>query len=94
MLLVAIAAAVVADGGALDGRGGDWDLVFRVAVWGVAAGIVGARAYHVLTSWDEVPSTSGGASSRSGRAASASGAASRSAPLAGAIVVHRSGESV
>ena len=35
--------------------GGDWDLVFRVAVWGVAAGIVGARLYHDVTSWSEVP---------------------------------------
>jgi prolipoprotein diacylglyceryl transferase len=33
----------------------DWDLTLRTAVWGVGAGIVGARAYHVLTSWDEVP---------------------------------------
>ena len=36
-------------------RGGDWDLIFRVAVWGVGAGIVGARLYHLATSWDEVP---------------------------------------
>src|SRR5207244_580949 len=35
--------------------GGDWDLVLRAAVWGVAAGIVGARAYHDITSWNEVP---------------------------------------
>jgi prolipoprotein diacylglyceryl transferase len=35
--------------------GGDWDLVFRVAVWGVGAGIVGARLYHDVTSWNEVP---------------------------------------
>ena len=35
--------------------GGDPDLVLRVAVWGVAAGVVGARLYHVLTSWSEVP---------------------------------------
>ena len=33
----------------------DWDLIFRIAVWGVAAGIVGARAYHDITSWNEVP---------------------------------------
>ncbi|MDX6543321.1 MAG: hypothetical protein QOK32_924 [Gaiellaceae bacterium] len=33
----------------------DWDLIFRVAVWGVAAGIVGARLYHDVTSWNEVP---------------------------------------
>jgi prolipoprotein diacylglyceryl transferase len=35
--------------------GGDPDLVLRVAVWSVAAGVIGARAYHVLTSWSEVP---------------------------------------
>jgi prolipoprotein diacylglyceryl transferase len=33
----------------------DWDFIFRLAMWGVAGGIVGARAYHVATSWSEVP---------------------------------------
>jgi len=55
MLLLAIAACVGLTGLRWTRRGGDWDLVLRVAVWGVAAGIVGARAYHVLTNWDEVP---------------------------------------
>src|SRR5918996_2579896 len=55
MLLLAIAACVALTGWRWTRRGGDWDLVFRVAVWGVAFGIVGARAYHVATSWDEVP---------------------------------------
>jgi prolipoprotein diacylglyceryl transferase len=55
MLLLGIAACIWITGIRWTRRGGDWDLVFRVAVWGVAAGIVGARAYHVLTSWDEVP---------------------------------------
>jgi prolipoprotein diacylglyceryl transferase len=55
MLLLAIAACVWLTGVRWVRRGGDWDLIFRVAVWGVAAGIVGARAYHVVTSWDEVP---------------------------------------
>ncbi|CAN5116693.1 prolipoprotein diacylglyceryl transferase [soil metagenome] len=54
-LLVAIAAAVVSTGIRWTRRGGDWDLIFRVAVWGVAFGIVGARLYHVVTSWDELP---------------------------------------
>lgn len=54
-LLVAIAAAVAVTGYRWTRAGGDWDLVFRVAVWGVAAGIAGARAYHVVTSWDQVP---------------------------------------
>ena len=55
MLLLAIAACVALTGYRWVKWGGDWDLVFRVAVWGVAAGIVGARLYHVVTSWDEVP---------------------------------------
>jgi prolipoprotein diacylglyceryl transferase len=54
-LLVAIAAAVAIGGYRWARRGGDWDLIFRVAVWGVAFGIVGARAYHVITSWNELP---------------------------------------
>jgi prolipoprotein diacylglyceryl transferase len=54
-LLVAIAAAVAITGLRWTRRGGDWDLIFRVAVWGVAFGIIGARLYHVVTSWDELP---------------------------------------
>ena len=54
-LLVAIAAAVLITGIRWTRRGGDWDLIFRVAVWGVASGIVGARLYHVITSWNELP---------------------------------------
>jgi prolipoprotein diacylglyceryl transferase len=55
MLLLAIAACIWLTGVRWVRLGGDWDLIFRVAVWGVAAGIVGARAYHVITSWNEVP---------------------------------------
>jgi prolipoprotein diacylglyceryl transferase len=54
-LLVAIVAAVVITGIRWTHRGGDWDLIFRLAVWGVAFGIIGARLYHVVTSWDELP---------------------------------------
>ena len=56
-LLVAIAVCTWVTGKRWVNRGGDWDLIFRCAVWGVAAGIVGARLYHVITSWDEVPDT-------------------------------------
>jgi prolipoprotein diacylglyceryl transferase len=55
MLLLAIAACIWLTGVRWTRRGGEWDLVFRTAVWGVAFGIVGARLYHVITSWDEVP---------------------------------------
>jgi prolipoprotein diacylglyceryl transferase len=54
-LLVAILACVWITGRRWVARGGDWDLIFRCAVWGVAFGIVGARIYHLITSWDEVP---------------------------------------
>jgi prolipoprotein diacylglyceryl transferase len=56
-LLVAIAACIWLTGRRWVRMGGDWDLVLRAAVWGVAAGIVGARAYHDVTSWNEVPHT-------------------------------------
>ncbi len=36
-------------------RGGDPDLVYTVALWGVPAGILGGRIYHDITSWNAVP---------------------------------------
>jgi prolipoprotein diacylglyceryl transferase len=54
-LLLAIVAAIVVTKLRWGRRPGDLDLILRVAVWGVAAGIVGARLYHVVTSWDDVP---------------------------------------
>ena len=54
-LLVAIVAAIALTGWRWTRRGGDWDLVLRAAVWGVAAGIVGARLYHVITNYDQLP---------------------------------------
>ena len=72
--------------------GGEWDLVTRVAVWGVAFGVVGARALprpHLVERGARP--RSGRACSRCGRAASASGAASSSARSPGAVVVRRSG---
>src|SRR5207244_12727254 len=57
MLLLAIAASIVLTGYRWKRLGGDWDLVVRVAVWGVAWGVVGARVYHDITSSNEVPDT-------------------------------------
>ena len=54
-LLLAIIACIGLTGLRWTRAGGEWDLVLRVAVWGVAAGVVGARLYHDLTSWSEVP---------------------------------------
>jgi prolipoprotein diacylglyceryl transferase len=53
MLLLAIAAALWLTGRRWVRFGGDWDLVYRVTIWGVIAGIVGARLYHDLTSWNQ-----------------------------------------
>jgi prolipoprotein diacylglyceryl transferase len=55
MLLLAIVACIWLTWVRWQRWGGDPDLVLRVAVWGVAAGIVGARAYHDITNWNEVP---------------------------------------
>jgi len=53
MLLLAIAAALWLTGRRWVKWGGDWDLIFRMAVWGVIAGIVGARIYHLITNWED-----------------------------------------
>jgi prolipoprotein diacylglyceryl transferase len=55
MLLLGIAACIWLTGRRWVRWGGDWDLVFRMALWGVIAGVVGARAYHDLTSWSQDP---------------------------------------
>jgi prolipoprotein diacylglyceryl transferase len=92
-LLVAILAAVWLTGRRWVGQGGEWDLVTRVAVWGVGFGVVGARLYHDITSWSEVPSPKwqgifevwrGGLGVWGGIALGA---------LAGVIVIRRSGAS-
>jgi len=55
MLLAGIVACIWITGRRWVAQGGDWDLIFRVAVWGVGFGVVGARLYHDVTSWSEVP---------------------------------------
>jgi prolipoprotein diacylglyceryl transferase len=52
----AILAAVLIATRRWDARGGDRDLVYEIALWGVPAGIIGGRLYFVATSWSEVPS--------------------------------------
>jgi prolipoprotein diacylglyceryl transferase len=93
MLLLGIAAATMLTGIRWTRLGGEWDLVLRVAMWGVAGGIVGARLYHLATSWSEVPDEwwgpfaiwEGGLGVWGGIAGGV---------LAGAIPVWRSGESI
>jgi prolipoprotein diacylglyceryl transferase len=91
MLLLGIAACVALTGYRWTrNHPGDWDLVIRTAVWGVAFGVLGARLYHDVTSWDEVPHTwwgwlavwQGGLGIWGGIALGA---------LAGSIVVRRAG---
>src|SRR5438874_8776376 len=55
MLLLGIAACIWLTGRRWVSWGGDWDLVFRVALWGVIFGVVGARGYHDITSWSQDP---------------------------------------
>jgi prolipoprotein diacylglyceryl transferase len=93
MLLLGIVAATWLTGVRWVRRGGNWDLVYRVAMWGVLGGIVGARLYHVITSWSTVDGEwwepfavwQGGLGIWGGIAGGV---------LAGAIVVRRAGESV
>jgi prolipoprotein diacylglyceryl transferase len=98
MLLLGIIAATWLTGRRWTGRWAFWrdprgDLVFRVAMWGVLGGIVGARIYHVITSWSTVDDEwwepfavwEGGLGIWGGIAGGV---------LVGAWVVRRSGESV
>jgi prolipoprotein diacylglyceryl transferase len=98
MLLLGIIAATWLTGRRWTGRWAFWrdprgDLVFRTAMWGVLGGIVGARLYHVITSWNTVDGEwwepfavwEGGLGIWGGIAVGT---------LVGAWVVHRAGESV
>jgi prolipoprotein diacylglyceryl transferase len=94
MLLLGILAAVWLTGLRWTRRGGDWDLVFRVAMWGVAGGVVGARLYHVVTSWSEVPDPKWQGVFEIWRGGLGIWGGILGGVLAGAIVVKRSGNSV
>ncbi len=93
MLLAGIVACIWVTGRRWVAQGGDWDLIFRVAVWGVGFGVLGARLYHDATSWSEVPDHwwglfavwEGGLGIWGGILFGA---------LAGAVIVRRAGQSV
>ena len=53
-LLAGIVAAVVVTMWRWKAGGGDPDLVLEVALWSVLAGLIGARLYHDITSWDQL----------------------------------------
>ena len=55
MLLIGIAGCIWLTGVRWVRWGGDWDLVFQMSLWGVIFGIIGARAYHDITSWNQDP---------------------------------------
>jgi prolipoprotein diacylglyceryl transferase len=93
MLLLAIAACVWLTGRRWVARGGDWDLIFRCTVWGVAAGIVGARLYHDITSWSEVPNQWWGPFAVWQGGLGVWGGIGLGVAV-GAVIVHRSGNSV
>jgi prolipoprotein diacylglyceryl transferase len=53
--VVGITAAVMLTRRLWRAKGGDPELIYTVALWGVPAGIIGGRLYHDITSWNEVP---------------------------------------
>src|SRR5713101_2384796 len=93
MLLLAIGACVWLTGVRWTRLGGDWDLVLRCAVWGVAFGVIGARAYHDITSWHEVPNHWWGFAAVWQGGLGVWGGILLGV-LAGAVIVRRAGESV
>ena len=96
MLLISIAGCIWLTGVRWVRWGGDWDLVFQMSLWGVIFGIIGARAYHDITSWNQDPTIH---AHWYGFAAVWDGGlgiwgAIPVGCLAGALVVRRSGNSV
>jgi prolipoprotein diacylglyceryl transferase len=77
-----------------DESASDWDLVLRTAMWGVAGGIVGARLYHVATSWSEVPDPKWQGVFEIWRGGLGVWGGIAGGVLVGALVVRRSGASV
>jgi prolipoprotein diacylglyceryl transferase len=53
--VVAVAAAVTITRRRWEAHGGDREVVYDAALWGFPAGIVGARVYFIVTSWNQVP---------------------------------------
>ena len=53
--VVGISAAIFTSRRLWRAQGGDPEIVYTVALWGVPAGILGGRLYHDVTSWNEVP---------------------------------------
>ena len=94
MLLLGIAAATWIAGVRWTRWGGDWDLMFRTAMWGVAGGIVGARLYHVVTSWSEVPDPKWQGVFELWRGGLGIWGGIAGGVLVGGWVVHRAGESM
>ena len=93
-LLVAIVAAIWLTGKRWTAQGGDWDLVTRVAVWGVAFGVIGARLYHDVTSWNEVPTPKGQGIFEVWKGGLGIWGGILLGTLAGAVIVRRAGVSV
>src|SRR5438477_846855 len=94
MLLLAIFACVWLTSVRWRRLGGDFDLVVRVTVWGVAFGIVGARLYHDVTSWNEVPSPKWKGVFEIWKGGLGVWGGILLGTIAGAIVIRRSGNSV
>src|SRR5580765_2850345 len=93
-LLVAILACIWLTGKRWVAQGGEWELVTRVAVWGVAFGVIGARLYHDITSWSEVPSPKWQGIFEVWKGGLGVWGGIGLGVIAGAIVVKRSGASV